>query len=228
MRVVSFSGGRTSAILAMLERGRPDYDPEKWKFVFMNTGEEDERTLEFVRRCDTEFELGVVWLEAVIDPHPRKGTRHRAVTFETATRGAALFGALAEKYGIPNKNFPHCTRELKLRPFESYRRTEGITNYTTVSGIRSDGIDRINPKYAELRLDYPMARGWTKEMVRCLWSFMPFDLGLSEHRGKLPRMLEKVTSKAHDPGCRRPGSLRWVQKARKLRHAWRGLHRRAS
>ena len=50
---ISFSGGRTSAYMARrLLRDRPA-DTEIVT-VFANTGQEDERTLEFVDRCDRE------------------------------------------------------------------------------------------------------------------------------------------------------------------------------
>jgi 3'-phosphoadenosine 5'-phosphosulfate sulfotransferase (PAPS reductase)/FAD synthetase len=87
--------------------------PGEKMFVFANTGEEDERTLEFVDRCDKEWGLNVVWVEAEVSPTKRVGTSHRIVTFETATRGPSLFERMIEKYGIPNKSAPHCTRELK-------------------------------------------------------------------------------------------------------------------
>lgn len=40
--------------------------------VFANTGQENEKTLEFVDKCDLFFGFNTVWLEAEIDP--RVGT----------------------------------------------------------------------------------------------------------------------------------------------------------
>jgi hypothetical protein len=182
MRAVSFSGGRTSALMAWLERSRPDFSHDTFRFVFMNTGAEDERTLAFVDRCDREFDLRVVWLEAEVRSG-RKSTTHKIVSYQTATRGPRIFEDMARKYGIPNQSYPHCTRELKLRPFESYMRHVAPDGYVRVIGIRSDEKDRISMGSKKFPVDYPLLNGWTKELVRHFWACMPFDLGLPEHRG---------------------------------------------
>ena len=49
-----------------------------------------------------------------------------------------------EKYGIPNQNAPHCSRELKKQPIKSYARSIGWKNYQTALGIRSDEPKRLN------------------------------------------------------------------------------------
>ncbi len=154
--------------------------------VFANTGEEDHRTLEFVHRCDTAWDLGVVWVEAVVNPKVMKGTTHKVVTFETAHRGNAIFESMIEKYGIPNKNYPHCTRELKLQPITSYVRSLGWLegDYRTAIGIRADELDRVNPNYREKGLYYPLLDARIgKAQVMKFWDDQSFDLKVPEHRG---------------------------------------------
>ena len=58
---VSFSGGRTSAYMCwwLLKNKSDEYD---FIFVFANTGQEHEKTLEFVNECDKRFGLNLVWL----------------------------------------------------------------------------------------------------------------------------------------------------------------------
>lgn len=110
--LVSFSGGKTSAYMArrlQLELAGHFI----LIFVFANTGQEREETLVFVDQCDREYGFGVVWVEAVIDPQPGNGTRHKVVNFHTAARDGEPFEEMIKKYGIPNKSYPHCTRELK-------------------------------------------------------------------------------------------------------------------
>lgn len=51
---VSFSGGATSGMMAKICKDELS-DKYEIVFVFANTGEEDERTLRFVDRCDTEW-----------------------------------------------------------------------------------------------------------------------------------------------------------------------------
>ena len=155
------------------------------KVVFANTGEEDERTLEFIQRCGIEWDLDIVWVEADINPQKGKGTGHRVVTFETATRDHSLFEQMIDKYGIPNKNYPHCTRELKLHPIHDYVKSScWDAGYLTAIGIRADEIDRINPNYQQLGLTYPLCDiGVRKGQVFAFWDKQPFDLTVPEHRG---------------------------------------------
>lgn len=83
--LVSFSGGETSAFMAqwLWKHHRDDYD---MIFVFANTGQENEETLEFVQKCADHFGFPVVWVEAVVHHGKRKASTHRIVDFETASR----------------------------------------------------------------------------------------------------------------------------------------------
>ena len=111
--VVSFSGGETSAFMAqwLWQNKKLDYD---MKFIFANTGAENEETLVFIDRCSKFFGFPVVWLESEPIHIERKGTQHRVVDFKTASRDGEPFERVVKKYGTPNQAFPHCTRELKL------------------------------------------------------------------------------------------------------------------
>ncbi|HKY06773.1 MAG TPA: phosphoadenosine phosphosulfate reductase family protein [Candidatus Binatia bacterium] len=185
---ISFSGGRTSAY--MTQRLLREVDPTtEVVVIYANTGEEDERTLQFVDRCDREFGFNVVWVEAEVNPKSGAGTRHKVVDFRSATRRNAVLGPFEQviaKYGIPNKNFPHCTRELKRAPITSYLRSIGwkAGTYTTAIGIRADEKDRISPSASKNHIDYPLVR-WdvTKSIVLDYFRGLPFDLYLPEHRG---------------------------------------------
>lgn len=182
---VSFSGGRTSAymtqkLLASAPTGRRPL------VVFANTGQEHEGTLRFVRQCDEALGFETVWLEAVVDPAPGRGTQHRVVTFETASRDGRPFEDVIRKYGIPNRNFGHCTRELKERVVSSYLRGLGWrrAERAIAIGIRADEIDRMSPSAAARGLVYPLVEwGATKADVLAHWRGMPFDLEVPEHLG---------------------------------------------
>lgn len=182
--LVSFSGGRSSGMMTHMVCNS-DIAAEM-KVVFANTGQEDDRTLDFVHRCATEWGINIVWVEAVIDPEKGKGTSHKVVTYETATRDPSLFEAMIEKYGIPNKNYPHCTRELKLQPITTYVRSLGWESgsYKTAIGIRADELDRVNPNFREMNLTYPLCdKGIKAGDVYAFWDKQPFDLNLPQHRG---------------------------------------------
>lgn len=62
--IVSVSGGETSMDMAIwLKENTPEL---KKVYIFDNTSRETEETLLFIDRCDKEYSLGVIWLEAVI------------------------------------------------------------------------------------------------------------------------------------------------------------------
>lgn len=178
--LVSFSGGRTSAYMSYLLKNY-FYDKYNLFFVFANTGQEREETLEFVQQCDEYIGMNLTWVEAVVDPRRGKGTKHRIVDFKTADRTGAVFESVIEKYGISNRNFPNCTRELKERPIHSFSKQFGF-KYETAIGIRGDEYRRVkNHK----NIIYPLADivPTDKQTVLDFWSIQPFDLRLEEHQG---------------------------------------------
>lgn len=182
--VVSFSGGETSAYMAKWLMANKSQDYNRIFCVFANTGQENEETLEFVDRCDKEFSLNVHWIEAVVHHDKRKGTTHRPVDFKTASRNGGPFEEVIKKYGIPNKAYPHCTRELKLGPIRDWLQTAGIVDYHMAIGIRADEIDRMQADAKAKGLIYPLVKlGVTKPDVNLFWSKQPFRLDLKGYQG---------------------------------------------
>lgn len=179
----------------LLANRRADYD--EIKIVFANTGQEHEETLEFVKRCDRHFGLGVQWVEGVVHPELGTGTTHKLVDFGTANRKGAPFEDMIAKYGLPNVTFPHCTRELKMNPMRSYMRALGWERYDTAIGIRIDEIDRLNPNYKALGIIYPLAFDcpMTKPDVNRFWRAMPFRLELKGYEGNCKWCWKKAIRK---------------------------------
>lgn len=182
--ICSFSGGKTSAFMAIKMRqlainlGTTDHN------VFMNTGLEHEETYKFINNCDKEFGLNIVWLESVVHHGERKGCTHKVVSYETAHRGIGLFVEMVKKYGIMAPGFFHCTRELKLNPFKSWKK-ENAPNDRVAIGIRADEIDRMDENAGKKNIEYPLVkRGVTKDMINKFWSReMPFTLEIPEDEG---------------------------------------------
>jgi hypothetical protein len=220
---VSFSGGATSGMMAKLCKDRLS-DKYEIVFVFANTGEEDERTLQFVNRCDQEWGLGVAWVEAVVNPVFGQGTTHRVVTFETASRHGEPFEEVIKVYGIPNQYFEPCNRELKLNAMNSYMRSIGWTNYKTAIGIRMDETRRVNPVTAEkARVIYPLIDIWPrdKQDVRDFWEDQPFRLGLEEHEGNCKTCWKKSDKKHFRLIAEQPESYEFNRRMEAL-YGWHG------
>ena len=203
---VSFSGGRTSGYMChwLLENKADEYD---FIFVFANTGQEDDKTLDFVDKCDKAFDLKLTWVEAVVNPEHGKGIRHKVVNYETAARKGEPFEAFIAKSGVPNAAYNQCSERLKALPMEDYRKSLGFNaKHPTAIGIRSDEIDRMSPNAKKNGLIYPLCI-WTqvtKADIRHWWAEQDFDLEIPEHYGNCVTCWKKsdrklLTIAKHDP-----------------------------
>lgn len=225
--VISFSGGKTSAKLAHdMKRKSDKYD---MVFVMANTGKENEETLIFADRCDREFGLDLVWVEAVVHPGEEKACTHKVVTFETASRNGEPFEEVIKKYGIPNAAYLHCTRELKANPIRSYIENGlgwGRGSYRIAVGIRGDEMQRVGNKPEFV---YPFAQRphlfyeaefadlfTTKPMVNDFWEEMPFTLNLEEHEGNCETCFKKSTRKLVRIAQDHPERFEWSARMEKL------------
>lgn len=180
--LISFSGGRTSAFMVKLLFELPKYKNHQKLVVFANTGKENEATLKFIDRCDNEWDLGVVWLEADVNEEKGQGTDYKIVDFDTASRKGEPFESVIKKYGLPSRLYRHCTRELKEVPIHKYaKEIFGTTDFDTAIGIRADEKHRLgsNPKKI-----YPLAEmGFTEDIIRNWWDRQDFHLELKDYQG---------------------------------------------
>lgn len=180
--LVSFSGGKTSGYMAKKIK-------DEWSkrhnllFIFANTGQEHDLTLDFVNMCDKAFSLDLVWVEALVRHEEMKGTGFQVVSYETASRKGEPFEDVIKKYGIPNHAYPHCNRELKLSPIHAYaKRHFSGEEYLTAIGIRIDEPKRLSEKNGII---YPLATDFPvdKQDVNDWWESMPFTLEIPSHHG---------------------------------------------
>jgi hypothetical protein len=179
--IVSFSGGATSGFMCkwLIDNMSHVFNLH---FVYANTGQEHENTLKFVDQCDKAFGLNLTWVEAVVRHGVRKASGCRIVDFKTADRRGRVFEDMISKYGIPNKTYPHCTRELKIHPMRAWAESQGLKGATFALGIRADEPKRIKRGNGKL---YPLVDlvSVTKEDVLEWWGKQPFKLDLPEHLG---------------------------------------------
>lgn len=193
---VSVSGGETSGYMA--KRLHDEYaGAYDMRFGFANTGLERPETLVFVDRMAREWNLPIVWLEAVVHHDERLGCTHRIVDFATASRQGEPFEEVIKKYGIPNKAYPHCTRELKLNPIRSYLASIGWQDCLRAVGIRLDEPKRVRKDAIAERIIYPLVTMFPsdKPAIRDWWDFQPFQLGLKDYEGNCQACWKKSTTK---------------------------------
>lgn len=216
--LVSFSGGETSAFMAQwLNNHYEEFGYENIVFVFANTGQENEETLEFVERCDKHFKLNVQWIEADVIHEYKKGTRYYITDFDNASRNGEPFENFISKYGIPNQANPQCTRELKGAPIAAFGKDwfDG-DKYHTAIGIRKDEADRINAKAKELGFLYPLISSKmipsTKPMINFYWRSMPFRLELKGYQGNCKTCWKKSDKKLYQIAKENPNAFDFMKR----------------
>ncbi|APZ82869.1 hypothetical protein [Flavobacterium phage FL-1] len=204
--LISVSGGETSLFMLwwLLKNKKHIY---RFKIVFANTGRENEATLVFLKRCSEYFGVEIIWVESNVWGSVGEKTKHKIVTFETATRNQdwkktrnTPYEQMVIKYGLPSISNRFSTRELKDRPIQSYMRSLGLSDedYDIFIGIRFDELDRQS-EATDRSFVYPLIKWmkWTKKHVNFWWSKMPFRLVLKGWEGNCmtcyKKTLEKLT-----------------------------------
>ena len=195
--VSTFSGGRTSAFMAILLKEMPKYKDYQKVFIFANTGKEKEETLEFVEKCDKEFNLNIVWLEALVNKEKGIGTTYKIVSFKTASRNGEPFKDMLDKYAMPNNFASNCTRELKLYPINKYVKDLGFDEVITAMGIRYDERHRKSNFADEQNVIYPLCDDLKVDaiFIRNWWDRQCFDLQLKDYEGNCDLCFKKSVRK---------------------------------
>lgn len=178
----------------------------------MNTSREKNRSLDFLHELDERFNLGVVWLEAVINPIKGIGVKHKITNYYTAKRDGSVFKALIAKAGIPSVKSPHCTRDLKTRTCLSYMREIGWEEAKIAIGYRFDEPTRVKIKNIEEHNHwYPLYEmGVTKSKVKSFYATLNFTLGLLEWQGNCKGCFKKSLRKLLTWILMEPEEIEWI------------------
>ncbi|AUR83759.1 hypothetical protein NVP1039O_60 [Vibrio phage 1.039.O._10N.286.55.A2] len=182
-KVVSFSGGRTSAYLTIkaIEMLKGDVD-----VVYMDTGAEHPKTYDFIKRfakyIKTMYRLNITFLRTDFRSPLGKGNGYFDVGIDGIGPDIKPFKEMVNKYGVPYIGGMFCTDRMKLVPFTKYCQEKyGHGNYETWLGIRSDEPKRLNPKKGIRYL--AEISDFEKSDILYYWSKMPFDLDIPEQLG---------------------------------------------
>ena len=204
---VSFSGGRTSAYMSwwLINNKSDEYG---FIFVFANTGLEHEGTLEFVDKCDKEWGMSLVWLEADVNPIKNAPIKFNVVDFKSASRKGEPYIDICRKHGVPNTGRPFCSGYLKGRVINSYKNSLGFKrSHKTAIGIRADEFDRMNTEQARKgETIYPLISmvHTTKSDVILFFKSNSFDLEIDPNYGNCVGCFKKsdrhlMTIAKHSP-----------------------------
>lgn len=136
-KVVSFSGGRTSAYLCHLMIKK--FGAENVDIVFMDTGFEHPITYDFIRNCNKWFESQITFLRGDFSTPLGVGVGYNIVDVDSIGCDGVPFSEMMAKYGTPYIGGMFCTDRMKLTPFTKYCNDKyGKGNYETWLGIRAD------------------------------------------------------------------------------------------
>lgn len=212
--VSTFSGGRTSAFMAQFISEFHKYKDFDKVFIFANTGKEYPETLDFVKKCDTEWNLNIVWLEAKINYEKGVGTSYNVVNYETANRDGKPFEDMLKKYPLPSNFASNCTRELKMRPINKYVKSLGYKDVYTAMGIRFDEMHRISNTAEKDKVIYPLVNDIqvNYDFIRKWWDAQPFDLQLKDYQGNCDLCFKKSIKKRLTILKENPKIADWWQK----------------
>lgn len=209
--VISFSGGRTSALMT-IELLKDDRYKDA-VVIFANTGKENEETLKFVHKVDCFIGKRIIWIEYNPDPE----IWFNIVSYQTASRNGEPFAALIRKRKYcPNRVARFCTQDLKIRPIKKYcQRIQGWEHWTSMVGIRYDEPNRwAKSKSVERNevfdVEHPLV-AWkvTKPQVLAYWQNMAFDLELKEHEGNCDLCFLKSKKKKQAIARKNPEKFDW-------------------
>ena len=179
--VISFSGGRTSAYMLWRVLQSNNGLPEDAVVCFANTGKEEEATLRFVKDCQDNWNVPIVWLEyRAADP------KYVVVDFETASRNGEPFEELIiKKKYLPNMVARFCTAELKVLTIDRHMKSLGIDEYDTMVGIRADEPRRVAKMKTnkDVKLTPLASCEISEKDVWDFWNTNNFDLSLPKISG---------------------------------------------
>ena len=195
--VCTFSGGRTSAFMGLMLKEHPKYKDFDKVFIFANTGKERQETLNFIDRCDKEWNLNIVWLEADVQKEKGVGTTYKIVDYNTASRLGQPFEDMLNKYPLPNNMASNCTRELKKRPIDKYVKQLEYKEVYTAMGIRFNERHRESNTAKQQNIIYPLIYDMQVDsnFIRKWWDRQPFDLKLKDYEGNCDLCFKKSLKK---------------------------------
>lgn len=191
--MISFSGGKTSAMMTIELLKLPEYNENNTVVCFANTGKENEATLEFVKKVDEYLGGGkIIWIEydnAYNETTDKYSHIHKIVDFNTASRNGEPFAKLIKcRKFVPNVVSRYCTQELKIKPIKKWMKSLGYTTWNNIVGIRYDEPRRysnlINNNREIWENMAPLFQmKVTNEDVLKFWESMPFNLDLKPFEG---------------------------------------------
>lgn len=176
--------------------------------VFMDTGAEHPRTYDFLRDCNSYFNLDIVCIKAHIPPAIGEGVGYRVTPIGMLKHDNGVMIDYMAKNGTPVSVGATCSDRMKTLAYRAWLKayiaengvdTESITTWL---GMRADEQRRLKyPKGVKYLADIS---DFTKDDVLEFWKRQSFDLEIPEHLGNCVFCVKKSPIKValaarHEP-----------------------------
>lgn len=173
-------------------------DKYEMMYVFANTGQEHPDTYRFLEDVNRHILDGeLIMVEAEVIFGKKESSSFRVVNQNSMSRDGRPYEDVIKKYGVPNNNMPHCTREMKFNTISAYTESVWGKNYIRAIGIRADETRRVKKDAVEQGIIYPLVdiHPTTKEEVLDWFSQFPWDLKIPEFLGNCVFCFKKSMEK---------------------------------
>lgn len=209
--VVSFSGGRSSALLVWLMLMARKKLGWRVMFIFCDTGAECPSTYKFIRDMIKFWNLwDLVILRADINPTLGQGNGYKVFEPKDLMNTAVMpplepFLSLMKKYSTPSIAAPFCSERMKKNVFDAYCK-DHIGEHITWLGMRSDEPKRLKRHFGIKYLADLIEAD--KQDVLDWWKTQPFDLNAEEYETNCIFCPKKSTAKLAMAMRDNPGQTR--------------------
>lgn len=157
IRVINFSGGKTSAYMTIMEYKQGDI------VLFCDTGREHPKTYKFIN----DFEA-------------YEGIEVKRISYMDSEKP---FDELLKKTHykrIPYRMNRFCTEQLKVNTAKRYLKSIGVIRYENLIGFRSDEPVRVKrhiEKFKKVKTVFPLYdKGIDKQTINDYWTKKPYTL----------------------------------------------------
>lgn len=158
MKVIHFSGGRTSAYMTL------KYYEEGDLVIFCDTGREHPKTYEFIDNFEKNENITVIRLKYKDSERP----------FEEFLKKECANAR------VPNATERRCTYHLKILTARRYLRKLGLYKYEQIIGFRYDEplrVKRYIHKWKNVKTTFPLYEDFIhKQMILDFWKNKSYDL----------------------------------------------------
>lgn len=195
--MITVSGGRSSAMVARHIQTSPEYRDFKKIYVFANTGQEREETIDFLKNIVKYWGIDLRIVEAVGSNVMGVGIGYKLVNFETLDMNSAPFESVivhknkGSFKGLPFNKAPFCSDCLKTIPCKKYcDGIFGVNNYIKSIGYRKEDMPKritfANAKEDKTRI-FPLLTDFSQPIgnleLNRWWDTQPFQLAIHGNLG---------------------------------------------